>query len=92
MSPRLKDSPKIWKLAKDLCIRNSSDPISAIIQHCEKKVRSFLKEYPECKTLTDLLDWVAARSRTSFELIHMDKDLEDIRKQFQQKEKRFLSG
>ena len=78
MSKRLRDSDKIWKLAKDLGIKPSNNPVSDILEYCEKRITKFLKG-AKCITLHELLNWVAGRLGTSFEEIHSDEDLREIK-------------
>ncbi len=82
MSTKLKKSPKIWKLAKDLGIRHPNDPVSDILSYCNNKVEKFLKDFPTCKTLSDLLDCIAGKVGTVFEEIHTDDDLKRIKSKY----------
>lgn len=87
---RLNKSDKIWKLAKDLGIRKVNDPVSDILNFCEKQIKKFLKDAAECHSLSDFLSWVANRLGTSFEEIYSDSDLEQIKtKYLKQREKIF---
>jgi hypothetical protein len=78
----LKSSYKIHALAGDLGIRTSGDPVTEILKYCEKRVRRFLRDFPDCSTLTDLLDVAAAKLGTKFEEIHSDDQLEEIRTRY----------
>ena len=92
MATRLNQSTKIWKLAKDLGIRTGSDPVSDILNFCEKRIKKLLKGATDCHTLADLLSWVAGKLGTSFEEIHSDSDLADIKtKYLKQGEKLFVT-
>jgi hypothetical protein len=92
MAPKLMQSPKIWKLASDLGLKNCKDPVNDILAFCEKRIKKFLKEYEDCVTLSDLLGWVAGRLGTSFEEIRTDDDLAQIKlKYVQQGEKMFAT-
>lgn len=94
MARQLKKSAKIWKLAQDLGIRirTIDDPVSAILDYCEKIIKQFLKDFPDCKNLYSMLDWVAGKVGTTFEEIHSDKDLERIKSKYLKKgEKIFVT-
>lgn len=82
MAGRLKNSVSVWKLARDLGIAGSDDPVTAIIKFCEKRVKKVLETFPERQTLTDLLDCVAAKLGTLFETVLTDEDLEQIQKKY----------
>lgn len=92
MSAKLNKSTKIWKLAKDLGIRKVNDPVSDILNFCEKQIKKLLKDATDCHSLSDFLYWVANRLGTSFVEIHSDSDLEQIKdKYLKQKEKIFVN-
>ena|ERR1700733_10538831 len=79
---RLTTSFRIHKLAQDLGLRSTEDPVPSIIQFCEKRVRSFLKEFPKCTNPSELLDILAAKLRTKFEIIRADEDLTEIKSRY----------
>lgn len=60
MSPKLKNSVRIWKFARDLGIKLTDDPVSGILRFCDQRIRKVLRDFPDCKTLSDLLDCVAS--------------------------------
>ena len=92
MAAKLNQSDKIWKLAKDLGIRTVNNPVSDILNFCEKQIKKLLKDTTDCHSLSDFLCWVANRLGTSFEEIHSDSDLEQIKtKYLKQGEKIFVT-
>lgn len=92
MSTKLRQSTKIWKLAKDLGIKTTDDPVSDILNFCEKRINKLLKGATDCLSLSDFLRWIAAKLGTSFEEIHSDSDLEQIKTKYLQKgEKSFVT-
>jgi len=89
----LRDSLQIHKLASDLGtrIRKDDDPVAAILKHCEHRIKTMLVGAGDDWTLTQLLDWIANRLSTSFEVIRSDKDLYGIKEKYiQQKETAFV--
>ena len=91
MSPKLKNSAQIWKLAHDLGIKSLNDPINGILRFCDRKVKKILKDFPDCKALPDLLNCVAAKLGTVFEVVHTDVDLAGIKRKYLEKgEKAFV--
>jgi hypothetical protein len=78
----LNNSPTIWKLAKDLGIKKIGNPVDDIQKFCEKKINAIQKEFPDCTTLEDLLNLVAAKLKTEFCEINNDRDLENIKSRF----------
>ena len=79
---KLNKSSVIWTLAIDLGIKNIRDPVDEILKFCEKRVKKILQDFSDCKNLTDLLDFVAAKMNTSFCEIHTDEDLWALQKDF----------
>jgi hypothetical protein len=87
----LNQSTEIWKLAKDLGIRNVADPVSDIMAFCEKRIKE-LSKGSDCKLLSDFLLWIAGRLGTSFEEIHNDAELAEIKSKYVKKgEKVFVT-
>lgn len=82
MASKLSSSPKIGKLAHDLGIKSSVNPVADIVAFCEKKIKKFLKDFPECDTLHGLLEWVAGQLGTSFVEIHSDLDLDNVKAEY----------
>ena len=78
----LKNSIPVWKLARDLGIGATDDPIAAVIKFCDKRVQDFLKTFPDCNSLTELLHCVAAKLDTTFEIVTTDEDLRQIQKKY----------
>ena len=82
MAGRLKNSVSISTLARDLGIAGSKDSIAAIIKFCERRVKKVLETFPDCHTLTELLDCVAAKLGTVFEIVTSDEDLRQIQRKY----------
>jgi len=82
MAFKLKDSHVIWKLAKDLGIKRISDPVNDILVYCEHRIKAFLHEFPDCSTLSEFLDVVAAKVRTSLIEVHTDEELDALEKKY----------
>lgn len=78
----LNRSYKILALAADLGIKASADPVRDILAYCEKRVRRFLRDFPDCHTLTELLDIVASKLGTRFEVIASDDELLEVRDRY----------
>ena len=79
---QLKRNFKIQTLASDLGLRSTKDPVQAILSHCERQIRMFMRDFPECSTLEALLDLAAAKLGTRFEQIDTDGRLEQVRSNY----------
>lgn len=82
MSLRLKQAPKVWKLASDLGLKKTDDPVAVILRYCDRKVRGFLHDNPDCVSPSDLLDWVASKVGTRFEVANTTQELLCIRQKY----------
>lgn len=82
MAFKLKNSPVIWRLAKDLGIKTITDPVEDILKFCDKKIKTFMHEFPECSTLSDFLDVVAAKVRTKLIEVQSDEELDSLQKEY----------
>jgi hypothetical protein len=92
MSVQLNRSIKILTLAKDLGIRTVDNPVADILKFCEKRIKKLLMGTTDCHSLSDFLSWVAGKLGTSFEEIHNDNDLAEIKaKYLKQGEKIFVT-
>lgn len=84
--PRQRQVPlQLFKLAKDLGLREVADPAGSVIAHCEKRVNGFLREMGGCDSLSMLLSIVANKVGTWFEVIYSDADLARVRDQYTHK-------
>jgi hypothetical protein len=92
MAGRLKHSVPIWKLARDLGLASTDDPIAGIIKFCERRVKKFLEIFPDCCTLSDFLDCAAAKPGTIFETVNTDEDLQRIQRQYMSHGEKVFAG
>ena len=91
MSPKLKNSVRIWKFARDLGIKPTDDPVGGILRFCDQRIRKVLGDFPDCKTLFDLLDCAASKVGTFFETAYTDIELERVKSKYLKKgEKAFV--
>src|SRR5271166_762050 len=82
MSPFLRNSLQIRKIAADLGLDCSGDPIRAILKHCECQVRDTLREFPHCVTPAQLLEALANKLGTIFAIVKSDAELRQLRKRY----------
>lgn len=78
MSTKLHRNPTIYTLAIDLNLKVMTDPVTAIKEHCHRQIKKFLKDFPHCATLNDLLAISAQRLGTVFHEIHCEADLAQL--------------
>jgi len=82
MATRLSSAPQIYKLARDLGLKGHEDPVSLILKYCERRVKEFLRDCSSCEDLCGLLDWLAAKLNTTFEVVHTDVELLAIKNKY----------
>lgn len=82
MPPRLKNAPQIWKLARDLGLKSTLDPVNAVLHFCDQQIKTFLSDLPGSQTPSELLDLVAQKVWTFFEIVRTDRDLLDIQEKY----------
>ncbi|HUS13005.1 MAG TPA: hypothetical protein VMZ30_21215, partial [Pyrinomonadaceae bacterium] len=87
MPQSLRNKPQIWKLANDLGLKPSDDPVAAVLHFTGRRIRSFLTEFP-CETLSELLTTAAAKLDTSFVEICTGDDLSQLKENYLRKEER----
>jgi hypothetical protein len=93
MSPTaLKRNFKIHSLASDLGLKPSGDPVRDIVRFSEKRVRRFLRDFPDCASLTQLLEITASKLGTKFEEIHSDDELEEVRARYSRQNERAFAN
>lgn len=91
MARKLNSSLTVQRLALDLGLGHKDKPVANIVRYCENRITEFMKDYPECPTLADMLDWVANKVGTSFIELRTDSDLDEVRSKYLAKgEKRFV--
>lgn len=88
----LRRNLQIQTLAADLGVRTTDNPVRAILRFCENRAHRVLKKYPDCHTLTDLLDAVADDLGTQFVEIRSDDDLERVRMRFAHDGEKVFAG
>jgi hypothetical protein len=78
---RLKSDPQVWRLAADLGLRPTADPLADIRAFCRKRLRALLRDF-RCSTLRELLETATAHLDTLFVDIHSDEQLELTKREY----------
>ena len=82
MSPSLRNSLQIRKIAADLGLDCRGDPVRAILRHCEDQVSDVRRQYPHCITPGQLLLALANKLGTMFAVVKNNTELRQLRKRF----------
>jgi hypothetical protein len=78
---RLKSDPQVWRLAADLGLRPTANPVADIRAFCRKRLRALLRNF-RCTTLRELLDTATADLDTLFVEIRSDEQLEQVKREY----------
>lgn len=81
MVRRLRSDPQVWRLAVDLGLRPTADPVADIRAFCRKRLRAVLREF-RCSTLRELLDTATAHLDTLFVEIRSDEQLAQVKREY----------
>jgi hypothetical protein len=82
MCAKLNSSVAIHRLAADLRLRTSENPVRAVLAYCHRRITKFLKEYGTCSTLDELLALLANKLGTRIIEINNDQELRELQSQF----------
>ena len=78
MASNLNDHIIIHKLARDLGLKDSAEPVERVLAYCRKKVREIAKDFDGEKTPGKILPWLEGKLSTTFREIHCDADLSQL--------------
>jgi hypothetical protein len=82
MSQKLNSSMAVHRLAADLGLRSTENPVQVIMAYCHRTVKKFLAEYGQCKAVDALLDLLANKLGTRIVEVHDDKELQSIQREY----------
>ncbi len=85
MCAKLNSSVAVHRLASDLGLRPSEDPVKAVLSHCHRAVKRFLADYADCASPAKLLDFLANKLGTVLVEVHTDQELKDVRRKYEQR-------
>jgi hypothetical protein len=80
--PSLKRNVTIQTLALDLGLKASTNPVEAILGFCDRRVQKITEEFDQCSRPAELLDILAQKLKTTFEVIAVDSDLASIKQKY----------
>jgi hypothetical protein len=89
---KLKDSPVLIQMARDLGFRRYSDAERAIRNYCQKKVHGIIESFGEIKDLNQLLNVVSSSLRMKFEEVHDDSEITEIAERYIAKGELFFTS
>lgn len=75
MATNLNNHIIVQRLAQDLGLKSSADPIRMIVEYCRCKVQKLIEDFDGANTPADILPWLAGKLSTCFVEIKEDSDL-----------------
>lgn len=82
MLPRSKSPNQIRKLARDLGLGKPGDSLRAIVAWCNRRVQTILKEFPHCARPEQLLEILASKLGTEFQVVRTDAQLRQLQNHY----------
>jgi hypothetical protein len=82
MCAKLNSSVAVHRLAADLRLKSSENPVQAVLTYCHRKVAKFLKEYGSCSTVVELLDLLENKLETRIIEINSDTELRELQSRY----------
>jgi len=82
MAPGLNSKLTIHALAADLGLRASEAPVESILGFCRRRMKSILRDFPDCASPAQLTDIAANKLGTVLREINDDRELKDIQQEF----------
>jgi hypothetical protein len=82
MCAKLNTSVAVHRLAADLGLRVSGNPVDAVMAYCHRRVKKFIGEYGACLNPGQLLDLLANKLGTRLLEINDDEHLKKIQREY----------
>jgi hypothetical protein len=85
MATNLNNHIVVQRLALDLGLRSSAEPVGKIVEFCRRKVQKLIEDFDGRNTPAEILPWLAGKVSTCFLEINEDSDLDRIIGEYAQK-------
>jgi hypothetical protein len=82
MSAKLNSSLAVHRLAADLGLRPTENPVQVILAYCHRSVKKFVAEHGGCAGLNELLDLLANKLGTRVVEISDDEQLYKVQREY----------
>lgn len=78
MATNLNNHIVVQRLALDLGLKSSAEPVERIVEYCRRKVQKLIGDFDGADTPAKILPWLAGKLSTCFIEINVDSDLDRI--------------
>lgn len=82
MCAKLNSSVAVHRLAADLRLKSSENPVQAVLTYCHRKVTKLLREHGSCSTVAELLELLANKLETRIIEISSDTELRELQSRY----------
>lgn len=85
MATNLNNHIVVQRLARDLGLKSSAEPVGRIVEFCRRKVQKLIEDFDGRNMPGEILPWLAGKLSTRFIEINSDSDLDRIIAEFGKK-------
>lgn len=78
MASRLSQSSQLHTLARDLGLKPSENVVRDILRYCDGRIRKLLSDFTDEQNPASILEWLASKLGTRFEIVRTDSELIDV--------------
>jgi hypothetical protein len=82
MCAKLSSSVAVRRLAADLRLKPSENPVQTVLTYCHRRISKFLGEYGNCATVAELLDLSENKLETRIIEISSDTELRELQSRY----------
>lgn len=82
MASRLSQSPQLHTLARDLGLKPSDNVVRDILRYCDGRIRNLLSDFTDDQNPASILEWLASKLGTRFEIVRTDSELIDVQRKY----------
>lgn len=82
MASRLSQSSQLHILARDLGLKPSDNVVRDILRYCDGRIRKLLSDFTDDQNPTSILEWLASKLGTRFEIVRTDSELIDLQRKY----------
>src|SRR5438034_8561249 len=82
MAIQLRQSPQLFTLARDLGLKPSENVVRDILRYCDRRIRKLLSDFDDEENPASVLEWVASKLGTRFEMVWTDDDLISVQEKY----------
>ncbi len=79
---RLSQSPRLFTLVRDLGLKPSDNLVCDVLDFCDRRIADLVADFGDRRNSSALLEWIASKLGTRFEMEWNDADVIDLQKKY----------